>query len=174
MNTLFTKTREVKSPKRANPTDAGIDFFVPLYSEEMVNDILSMSEIDKDQISTDGILINPQQFIIIPSGIKVIIPKGQALIAFNKSGIASKKNIIRGACVVDHGYEGEIFINLFNAGNKVQKIEFDSKIIQFIQLYVNTDMPKEISNDEYQTICDDHHTESNRGEGGFGSTGLHK
>ena len=61
----FSKVREVKTPQRANLTDAGIDFFVP-----------------EDQST---ISLTPGESCLIPSGIKVNVPEGYALIAFNKS-----------------------------------------------------------------------------------------
>ena len=48
----------------------------------------------------------------------------------NKSGIASKKRLVTGACVVDEGYTGEIFVNLHNIGEHPQFIESGDKIAQ--------------------------------------------
>ena len=67
----FCKVRKVKTPIRANNTDAGIDFFVPE---------------DQKIISLD-----PGESCLIPSGIKCNVPEGFALVAFNKSGVAVKK-----------------------------------------------------------------------------------
>ena len=36
---LFTKVRDVKSPTRANKHDAGIDFYIPVIDEKIINDI---------------------------------------------------------------------------------------------------------------------------------------
>ena len=41
-------------------------------------------------------------------------PSSSTLNDDNKSGIASKRQLLVGACVVDSGYDGEIFINLHN------------------------------------------------------------
>ena len=62
----IAKIRDVKTPTRANNSDAGIDFFVP-------NDF-------------NTVKIMPHDSILIPAGIKVDVPNGHALIAFNKSG----------------------------------------------------------------------------------------
>ena len=48
-----------------------------------------------------SIEIKPGQSVLIPSGIHVKVPDGYALIYFNKSGVASKKHLHVGACVVD-------------------------------------------------------------------------
>lgn len=144
---IYTKVGDVQSPCRANDTDAGIDFYVP-------NDF-------------SPITLDPQKDILIPSGIKVHVPNGYALIAFNKSGVATKKKLVVGAEVIDVGYEGQMGLHLFNAGTEPQYIGPGMKIVQFVLLPISTAHPKEVSNDEYTACCG-----SNRGAGGFGSTGI--
>tara|TARA_B110000858_G_C17756301_1_gene452288 strand:- start:130 stop:567 length:438 start_codon:yes stop_codon:yes gene_type:complete len=142
----YTKIRDVKSPTRANATDAGIDFFVP-------NDFIFA-------------YLKPGASLIIPSGIKVNCPEGYALIAFNKSGIATKKTLHVGACVVDHGYQGELHLNLTNVGFEDQTIEAGDKIVQFVLLPLGPSDVKEVDEkDLYEAVSD-------RGEGGFGSSGT--
>lgn len=75
----FTKVRDVKSPTRAHESDCAIDFFVP-------NDY------------PDSI-IEPGCQILIPSGVKVSIPYGYCLLGLNKSGVATKKSLVVGACI---------------------------------------------------------------------------
>ena len=60
---------------------------------------------------------------------------GFALVAFNKSGVAVKKQLYAGACVVDCGYQGEVHINLTNVGKEEQYIKPGDKIIQFVLLF---------------------------------------
>ena len=142
----ISKIRDVKTPTRANSTDAGIDFFVP-----------------NDQ---QPICISPGHSCFIPSGVKVNCPKGYALIAFNKSGIAVKKSLHVGACVVDNGYQGEVHINLTNVGQDNITIEPGDKIVQFVLLPLGDPGLIELEEDEL------YETESSRGDGGFGSTGT--
>lgn len=142
----FCKIRDVKSPCRGHNTNAGIDFFVP-------NDFKTT-------------LLAPQQSINIPSGIKANIPSGYALIAFNKSGIALKKGLDVGASVIDESYQGEVHLHMVNVSNQVVQINPGEKIVQFILLPVNYAMPIEVTDEE---LFDE---ESERGEGGFGSTGV--
>lgn len=140
----FSKVRDVKSPTRANEFDAGIDFFIP---EDFNN-----------------IIIKHGESVLIPSGIKVNIPHGFALIAHNKSGVASKRCLDVMASVVDQEYQGEIHINIINNGVEDQFIEAGTKIIQFILLPINYTIPTEV-------LIDDLYTEvSDRGSDGFGST----
>lgn len=138
------KIRKVKTPTRGTSRSAGIDFFVPDDSEV--------------------IMLYPRKSINIPSGIKVRIPEGYALVAFNKSGIAVKKNLIIGACVVDEDYQGEIHLHVMNVGDGIVQINPGDKLVQFILLPVYYDRIELVSTINYE--------ESERGSGGFGSTGL--
>jgi len=142
------RIRDVKLPERANPTDAGIDFFIP-------NEV-------------EPFILRPGQSILIPSGIKANIPVGHALIAFNKSGIAVKKTLLVGACVVDEGYTGEIHIDLKNVGKKEVSLEGGDKVIQLVCLPVNY-VNIEEAGDENE-LFEGKVTE--RGSGGFGHTGT--
>ena len=142
----ISKIRDVKTPTRANPTDAGIDFFVP-----------------NDQ---KPVVLNPGDSAFIPSGIKVNCPEAYALIAFNKSGIAVKKSLHVGACVVDNGYQGEVHINLTNVGDCEQTIQPGDKIVQFVLLPLGDPTVELVDeNNLYESV-------SSRGEGGFGSSGT--
>lgn len=175
MKLQFTKTRKVKSPARANKWDAGIDFFIPedISVDEFVakQDNLS-SPPSGYSVSPEGnvssISLQPGDSVLIPSGIKVKVPEGYALIFNNKSGVASKKGLIFGASVVDCGYEGECHINLYNISNKAQVIEAGQKIIQGILMPVECCEMEEISSEKELYANSD----SSRGDGGFGSTGT--
>lgn len=147
MKLKFCKVRKVNSPTRAHSTDAGIDFFVPTYFQETE--------------------LAPGESILIPSGIKVDVPAGWALIFENKSGVASKKKLLVGASVVDHGYSGEVYINVHNVGDESAMISPDDKIIQGVMYEVGSHMPVETPIEDMWLD-----TESARGEGGFGSTGT--
>jgi dUTP pyrophosphatase len=140
------KLREVKTPSRGTRVSAGLDFYIP-------NDYILEP---KD--------IAPGESLLIPSGIKAHIPTGYALIAFNKSGVATKQGLHVGAAVCDEDYEGEIHIHVTNVTNKVQTIQPSQKIVQFILL------PILYSSVEVVDELQDRNTE--RGSGGFGSTGL--
>ena len=54
----------------------------------------------------------------------------------NRSSVAYKKSLIVGACVVDSGYDGEVFVNLHNIGNETQIIQPGDKIAQGIMIPV--------------------------------------
>jgi dUTP pyrophosphatase len=158
--------RSVKTPNRAHDFDSGIDFYVPEINEQFLIDLKKKNPNTNYQINTiDGIkyiILNSHTNILIPSGVKANVPKGIAMNFDNKSGIASKHGLIVGAKAIDHGYQGEIHINLINTSHNIVRIHEGQKIIQAI-LYV-------ISNDKVKIVdCDELYDEkSERGEGGFG------
>ncbi len=94
------------------------------------------------------------------------MPVGHALVAFNKSGIATGKQLLVGACVIDHGYQGTVNINLHNVGQEKQVINPGDKIVQFVLLRLGTPYLLEIPEEDLFT------EESTRGVGKFGSTGI--
>ena len=149
MNVRILKIRDVKTPSRGTSGSAGLDFFVP-------NDWKQQS-------------IAPGTGLNIPSGIRAIIPQGHALIAFNKSGIAVKNKLQVGACVVDEDYTGEIHLNVINIGNGVQEINPGMKLTQFLLVPVVYASITELSPEDEELFYE---RQSERGDGGFGSTGL--
>jgi len=141
-----TKIRDVRLPERGTEGSAGIDFFIP-------NDYLDY-------------LISPGEQVLIPSGIIVKLPPNTAMVAFNKSGVATKTQCLVGACVVDNDYQGEVHIHLVNTGNSHITLTAGMKIVQFVVLSVISCKVKEVASFE-----DLYKSSTKRGSGGFGSTG---
>lgn len=135
------RVRDVKMPNRAHEFDAGIDFFVPM--------------------DFPGARLKHGQSVLIPSGVKVEVPRGWCMVMTNKSGVASKNRLDTLACVIDHGYTGEVHINLVNNGIQDVVIEPGMKIVQGILYQCGLHMPVEV-----ESILED----SERGAKGFGST----
>ena len=170
-NLKFCKVRAVKTPCRAHATDAGIDFFVP---EDLKKDeFLAKCDVTKQyvHVNCDGdvvkeIVLAPGQSVLIPSGIHVKVPAGHALIYMNKSGVASKKHLHVGACVIDENYQNECNINLTNVGSCNITFSAGEKLVQGIVLPINYCQVEEVANDKelYNGIVTD------RGQNGFGST----
>jgi dUTPase len=111
-------------------------------------------------------LLAPLARVNIPSGIYCQMQEeGRALIAANKSGIASKHGLIFGAQVVDFEYQGEIHINVINASSKVVRIYEGQKLIQFLETPIfNSEI------EEVETLQNLYQGATSRADGGFGST----
>ncbi|MDC3180624.1 dUTP diphosphatase [Gammaproteobacteria bacterium] len=108
--------------------------------------------------------IKPGECYLIASGISIYIqdPSFCGLI-FPRSGLGHKKGLILGNStgVIDADYQGEIKISFWNRGLEDQVIQPLDRIAQFVL------MPIGRAN---LTIVDTFNTQSERGEGGFGST----
>jgi len=137
-------------PTRGNPSDAGLDVYFSPKTREPVT-------------------INPGESVILSTGLKFGVPHGYMLEVKNRSSVASKRSLIVGACVVDSGYDGEVFVNLHNIGTEPQHIEPGDKIAQGVVVpvvharFVASDTP-----DIYDWYPI---TISDRGDGALGSTG---
>ena len=166
---LFSKTRDVKSPVRAHSTDAGIDFFLP--NEFTYEDVEHSQDVTGTPLIFDtkqrgDIIIPSHGSLLISSGIKMIVPPGHALIFTNKSGVAAKKHLLVGSCVVDSDYRGETFIQLINTSAMAIHVSPGEKIVQGIIYEVCSYPPTEVDDImNYSKVTE-------RGEGGFGSTGV--
>ncbi len=145
---MVAKTRDVKTPSRGTEGSAGIDFYVP------------------DDYPQSLCTIEPGERCFIPSGIKANVPDGYALVAFNKSGVALKKQLLVGAAVVDSDYQGEIHLHLVNTSTKPVEISAGEKLVQFLLLPVDHGPVCLVGEDELFNATTD------RGAGGFGSTGI--
>lgn len=171
----FIKVREVISPNRANPNDAGLDFYVPtdLYPEH----IHSKNGFDFEGYDLDvpfgeafvrHIALKPGHRILIPSGIKGLLePRDSMLMAANKSGISTKKGLIYTAEIVDSPYTGEIHIGIYNTSHEFQIIEAGTKLVQFIHVPIYLTEPEEVTHEEFYN---DAQYWGTRGNNGFGST----
>ena len=160
----YSKIRSgVFTPERANPSDAGLDLF---YSpdENCYNDYDPLGNF----LDTQGRLKIPVgRSVLIPTGIKLEIPYGYCFEIKNRSGNASKKQLLVGACVVDSGYEGEIFVNLHNFGHGHYVVNPGMKVAQGILLHTPPFRLHQVPENE---IYNDPITISNRGDGALGST----
>lgn len=142
----YTLLSQVKHPQRADNLAAGIDFFIPdLWNQ------------------TDRFELEPGKDVKIPLGVRVEVPQGWALVMMNKSGVCSNQKLAVGACVIDCGYEGEVHAHLYNYSNSTVVLQPGNKIVQGLLLPIDTSPLEYVESFE---------NTSERGAGGFGSTGV--
>lgn len=101
--------------------------------------------------------------VLIPLNWRCEFPNGYAMILQEKSGIATKYKLDLGAKLVDSAYRGIVHCHLFNNSDKAIEICSRQKIAQFIITPVWTGQPTKVKELNLNT---------DRGEGGFGSTGI--
>ena len=98
--------------------------------------------------------------VVIDTGVHVEIPEGYVGMLKSKSGLNVKHNLI-GEGVIDCGFMGSIRVKLYNLGDTDYQIQRGDKIIQLVIvpcIYC-----------EFTQV--DKFAETERGDGGFGSTG---
>lgn len=130
------------APCKANDTDAGFDFYVPL--------------------DRDPLMIYPHERVLIKTGIIAAIPPGWYMQMMSRSGLALNSYIDTRAGVIDSSYRGEIGVILHN-DSSYDEVEINpgDKISQGIILPVP----------DVEWVEVDALEDTSRGEGGFGSSG---
>ena len=109
------------------------------------------------------IILKPGRSCLVPTGISVAFPQEYEIQVRPRSGLAAKNNIsvLNTPGTIDSDYRGEIKIILFNHGNENFLINNKDRIAQMVLTPI-VKMQLEETNELPDT---------NRGKGGFGSTG---
>ena len=108
--------------------------------------------------------INPHETVMVDTGICVALPKGTFGAIYARSGLATKQGLRPANCVgvCDAGYRNNYMVALHNDSEEIRYIKKHDRIAQLIiQPFVN------INYNEVETL-----DETDRGNGGFGSTGT--
>lgn len=133
-----------KMPTRAHEWDGGLDIYSP-----------------------ESIILYAGDSVVIDTGVHIEIPKGFCGMLASKSGL-NVKHGITGEGIIDHGYTGSICVKLYN-NSKDEKLHFFEKGDKLIQLLIVPIETPELV--EVETIAELYGEETERGAGGFGSTG---
>ena len=131
---------------------------IPTYASE------GSAGLDLRACINDPIVINPGKTELIPTGISIFIQDpGYAGLILPRSGLGHKHGIVLGNLVglIDSDYQGELFISTWNRGTSSFTINSLDRIAQLVIVPVSQATFNLVS--EY--------SKSDRGEGGFGSTG---
>lgn len=106
----------------------------------------------------------PGQKALIPNGIKIAIPKGYGGFICPRSGLANKYGItvLNTPGTIDPGFRGEVGTILYNSTNQVFDVDVGMRISQ-IQVWPIPEV-------DFFTVTQ--LSDSDRGSGGFGHTGL--
>ncbi len=109
----------------------------------------------------EAVTMNAGDRKTIPLGIAIEIPDGYVGLMFDKSSLSHKYGLKTFGNVIDSGYRGEIHAGLINQSGQTQILEAGQKIIQMLIIPVET----------VQIVEADTLSDSERGDGAFGSTG---
>lgn len=111
----------------------------------------------------EAVTIGPGESVFIPTGIALEVPKGHAGLVFARSSMGAKRDLAPAnkVGVIDSDYRGEIKVVLHNHGNQIRQVEPGERIAQFVIVPVLAPAFEEV----------EELTDTDRGAGGFGSTG---
>ncbi len=138
----------------------GRDFPLPTYATE------GSAGLDLRACLDNSITLNPGDTTLIPTGMAIYIgDPGLAAIIMPRSGLGHKHGIVLGNLVglIDSDYQGELMISCWNRGKDVFTIEPGERIAQLVLVPVIQARFEQV--EQFVT--------TNRGEGGFGSSGRH-
>lgn len=131
-------------PRKANPHDAGFDV-----------------------CANDNYIVQPKEVVVVHTGIYMEIPEGYECQVRSRSGLATKHKlfVVNQPGTIDSTYRGECNVALINLGDAPFSIRKGDRIAQFVF--------KKVEDVEFlavQHVLELSKTE--RGDGGFGSTGV--
>jgi dUTP pyrophosphatase len=120
-----------------------------------------------DLHSTEDVSLQPMGRALVPTGLRFDIPDGTEIQVRPKSGLALKQGltVLNTPGTIDSGYNGEIKVIVFNTTQEVVNISKGTKIAQAVLCPV-------INGKWVELIKVDSVDEKDRGENGFGSTGI--
>ncbi|WP_396588281.1 dUTP diphosphatase [Bermanella sp. R86510] len=114
----------------------------------------------------DSMVLQPGETKLIPTGLSIYIEdSGLAAMILPRSGLGHKHGIVLGNLVglIDSDYQGELMVSCWNRGQEAFTIEVGERIAQLVIVPV--------VQAEFDFV--DEFEATDRGEGGFGSTGKH-
>ncbi len=111
----------------------------------------------------EDVSLLPGERKTVGTGLSFAIPEGYVGLVFPRSGLASKRGITlsNAVGVIDSGYRGEVCATLYNASGRIVKLSAGERVCQMIVMPFAT----------CELVKSSVLPESERGEGGFGSTG---
>lgn len=115
-----------------------------------------------DLYADEDAIIDPMNRELVSTQIAMAIPEGFVGLIWDRSSMAAKRGVHRFAGVIDSGYRGEIKVCLWNASDKYCIVTKGERVAQILFQQVPSFTLKEVCTLE----------ETERGEGGFGSSGL--
>ena len=114
---------------------------------------------------TDGpVAVAPGQTVLIPTGLALAIPRGYVGLVYARSGLATRQGLAPAnkVGVIDADYRGELMVSLYNHSGETRTVECGDRIAQLViapYLTARFQEAEELDDTE-------------RGKGGFGSTGT--
>jgi dUTP pyrophosphatase len=118
-----------------------------------------------DLVSDEDFELSPGESKLVSTGISLVIPDGFVGLVHPRSGLAAKfqVTVLNAPGTIDSGYRGEVKVILINHGSEPRKFARGDRIAQLVIQQV----------ERVRFIDIEKYFPSERGEGGFGSSGGH-
>ena len=112
----------------------------------------------------EPVTIQPGKTALLPTGISIAVPAGYAGMVFARSGLASKQGLAPAnkVGVIDADYRGPVMVALHNHSQEPRTVNHGDRVAQLVIMPVLTPELEEVAELD----------ETQRGAGGFGSTGT--
>jgi dUTP pyrophosphatase len=117
-----------------------------------------------DLSAVEGAVLEPGERATVGTGLAIALPDGHAGLVLPRSGLASKHGIgvLNAPGLVDAGYRGEVRVILHNHGSETFRVDPGMRIAQLVVIAV----------DDVRLVAVDELPATERGEGGYGSSGV--
>jgi dUTP pyrophosphatase len=116
-----------------------------------------------DLYAADTTVLQPGERALIPCGVAIAVPAGYVGLVHPRSGLAVDHGltVLNAPGTIDSGYRGEVKVLLVNLGQSMTEVRHGQRIAQLVLMRVDLVDVREV----------DRLDATERGSGGFGSTG---
>ena len=141
-------------PTRAHETDAGLDLYAKDGAVLLPRMTRAMDEY--------GMLTGADIGVVFDTGVHIALKPGEYGMIAGRSGLNTKHSVVCPVGIIDSDFRGSIKVKLYNLGGEEYKVNKGDRIAQLI-----------IEKCEYPELeLVDELDETERADGGFGSTGV--
>lgn len=135
--------------------------FKKIHPQAVIPSYAHPEDIGLDLYSVESVIVPARQRVMISTGLSAALPIGYAALIWDRSGLAAKNGLTVLAGVIDPNYRGEWKVILYNTSDQDYEVNIGDRIAQALIQEIDKLPIEEVTE----------LPESNRGEGGFGSSG---
>jgi dUTP pyrophosphatase len=141
-----------------------VDIQIEVDSPELVPFYANVGDAGADLRASDAYVVYPRDRVLVKTGLKIALPVGYVALVHPRSGLALKHGItvLNTPGTIDSGYRGEVGVILYNASDQPFLVNKGDRIAQMVIQKYETAV--------FSVV--DRLDETDRGSGGFGSTGV--
>lgn len=164
---IFRISQYAQLPEKSTSHAAGWDIRSDLSRLAKDEFDKKLSNTSFDEFLNDfSIILKPQEVKVFPTGLKVELESDMEMDIKSRSGLFSRQGILA-VGTIDPDYRGEIGIMMMNLGVKPVEIKHGERLAQAVIRKIFNQGSLFLEVDDESGL-----SSTNRGEGGFGSTGI--